>query len=472
MKAGSRFLVLLILSAAAGAQDHSSAYTEPYQKKALEVYRESIGYRTAKGHGEVPAFADYLAQQFRDAGFAEEDINLLPQMSAANEEVASLVVTYRGDDSSGRKPILLVAHMDVVDALPEDWDRDPFTLIEEDGFFFGRGTIDDKLGTTMLTATFLRLKAEGFMPTRNLVIVFTGDEESGMSTTKTLVREHRGLIDAEFALNADAGRGVLNRDHQAIAYELQAAEKTYVTFELTITNPGGHSSRPRKDNAIYELARVLGNIEDTRFPVRANEVTRKYFELMAHAEHGEVAEAMRRFANYPLDESASVILSRDPLFNAMIRTTCTATMLDAGHAENALPQSATATVNCRLFPGVEVAEVQGRLFQVAENKNVNIRILREPTSSPASPLREDVVSAVTKAVHARFADIPVIPMMEPGGTDGLHLRNAGIPTYGIMGYFIRTEDESLHGLNERVPVRSFFAALEHWYIVLHELAGR
>ncbi len=465
-------IAVSFLFAIANAQDHSSYYTEPYQKKALEIYRTSIGFRTAKSHSQVPAFAKYLADEFRDGGFEDDDIHVLPSITAAGEDITSLVVIYRGDGSSGKKPILLLAHMDVVDALPEDWERDPFTLVEEDGYFFGRGTTDDKFGTSSLTTTFLRLKAEGFVPSRDLVIAFTGDEETAQLTIQSLVDEHRHLTDAEFALNADAGYGVLNHEYEAVAYRLQAAEKTYATFELTIRNPGGHSSLPRADNAIYELASVLKNIEAYRFPVRSNDITRKYFEMMASAKTGELAEAMRRFAKYPLDEEAADILYREPSQVGTTRTTCIATMLNGGHAENALPQSATATVNCRIFPGVPVADVQEKLRSIAGNQAIEMRVLDDPSASPASPLREDVMAAITKAVHSQYAGIPIIPSMSSGTTDGKFARVAGIPTYGVKGVFMREEDKFSHGLNERVLVKSFFGALEHWHIILHELTGR
>ncbi len=467
------FFAALIAPSALQAQDESSYYTESYQQKALEIYRASISYRTAKSHGVVPAFANYLAEQFRSGGFSDEDIHVLPFTLPDGEETAALVVTYRGDGSSGTKPILLVAHMDVVDALPEDWARDPFTLIEEDGYFFGRGTLDDKFSTTMLTATFLRLKAESFQPTRDLIIAFTGDEETGgMVTTRGLMTTYRDLTDSEFALNADAGGGALNESGQAVYYLLQAAEKTYATFELTVRNPGGHSSWPRSDNAIYELADALKKIEAFRFPVRSNDITRRYFELTANAQPGQLGEAMRRFAENPQDEEAADILYDYPSQVGRTRTTCVATMLRGGHAENALPQSATATVNCRIFPGIEVAEVQATLEGVVENDELEIRVLDNPVASLASPLRENVLAAVTEAVHARYPDTPIIPSMAPYGTDGLEIRAAGIPTYGVRGTFIRDEDMFAHGLNERVPVRSFFGALEHWHTLLTELAGR
>ena len=463
---------LLLLPCSAVAQDASADHTRPYQRQALEIYRTAIGYRTAATHGQVPALAAYLADQFRAGGFPEADIHVLPLTVASGEETASLVVRYRGDGSSGKKPILLAAHMDVVDALPEDWERDPFMLVEEDGYFFGRGSWDDKFGVAMLTATFLRLEAEGFVPTRDLIIAFTGDEETGMMTARDLVTTHRELTDAEFALNADAGGGTLGPQGEAVSYLLQTSEKTYATFELTVRNPGGHSSTPRADNAIYELATALKNIEAYRFPVRINETTKRYFEASARVTDGEVGDAMRRFAENPDDTEAAEILARDPSQVGITRTTCVATMLRAGHAENALPQSATATVNCRIFPREEVADVQETLRRVAGLDGLEIRGLGDPQPSPLSPIRADVSGAVAAAVESRYPGTSIIPYMAPYGTDGLKIRAAGIPTYGVMGVFIKAEDEFAHGLNERVPVREFYGGLEHWHTILTQLAGR
>lgn len=464
-------LLMLMLSVSVFGQDKSSDYTSDYQQKALEIYRHSISLRTAAGHGLVPTLAEYLANQFSAAGFADEDIHLVPFTVADDEATAGLVVRYRGDGSAGQKPMALMAHMDVVDALPQDWQRDPFTLIEEDGYFFGRGALDDKFGVTMLTTTFLRLKREGFVPTRDLIIIFTGDEETSMVSTRALVTDYRHLTDAEFILNADAGGGVLDSAGTAIAYNMQAAEKTFATFELTIRNPGGHSSMPRADNAIYDLARALRNIETYRFPVRTNAVTLRYFAQTAEVTEGRTGEAMRRIYHNPQDEEAADILFADPFLVGITRTTCIPTMLRGGHAENALPQSATATINCRIFPGVAVEEVQQTLHRVADTDLLEIAALGEPTASPASELREDVRYAVAKAVHAVHPDVPIIPYMSAYGTDGKETRAAGIPTYGVMGLFIKPEDEFSHGLNERVPVRSFYAALEHWYVIINELAG-
>jgi acetylornithine deacetylase/succinyl-diaminopimelate desuccinylase-like protein len=463
--------MLLCAPLLAGAQHRSADYRETYQRQALAIYRDTIAMRTALGHGQVPVMAHYLADRFRDAGFDEDDIHVLPLELPNGEEVASLVVRWRGDGSSGKRPILFAAHMDVVDALPSDWERDPFTLIEEDGYFFGRGTGDDKFGTTILTATFLRMKGEGFVPNRDLIIAFSGDEETGMLTIEDLASTHRELIDAEFALNADSGGGALGTDYAPIAYQVQAAEKTYADFKLVATNPGGHSSRPRADNAIYDLAAALLKIQAFRFPVRYNDITLAYFEQRANAESGMLGAAMRAFAENPEDAEAAEVLARHPSQVGITRTTCVATMLDAGHAENALPQTAAANVNCRLFPGVTVAEVQAKLREVIGNDEIEVRAPATARSAPASPLREDVIDAITKAVHDTYPDLPIIPYMTTGATDGRALRAAGIPTYGTTGSFSRTEDSFAHGLNERVRVKSFYDALEHWKRVITELAA-
>ena len=464
--------VLLCCAAAAHAQDLSSDYTAGYQKLAYEIYAATIAMRTAAGHGQLPKMAHYLADRFRDGGFAEEDVHVLPFESPTGEALASLVVRYRGTGSSRKAPILFVAHMDVVDARPEDWERDPFTLIEENGYFFGRGTADDKLGTTLLTATFIRLKQQGFEPTRDLIIAFSADEETNMLTIEDMATTHRGLIDAEFALNADSGGGALASDYSPIAYQVQAAEKTYADFELRVTNPGGHSSRPTAKNAIYDLAAALNKLQEFDFPVRYNDITTRYFSMRAESESGELAEAMREFAENPQDANAAAVLARYPSQVGITRTTCVATMLDAGHAENALPQSATANVNCRLFPGVNVEDVQETLERVIANPEVSVNLKGKPRSAPASALREDVMAAIREAVHAAYPDLQIIPYMTTGATDGRALRAAGIPTYGSTGLFSRSEDSFAHGLNERVLVRSFYQALEHWAIVMQELAGR
>lgn len=451
------------------AETSSANYQKNYQRQALDMYRHVISLRTAAGQGMVPEMADYLAAQFIDAGFAKDEVHVIRQTLSTGEDAASLIVEYRGNGLSGKKPVLFLAHMDIVDAIPSDWERDPFTLVEEDGFFFGRGTLDNKMGVTTLSTTFMRLKREGFTPSRGLVLAFTGDEETGMETTRALVTTHRDLTDAEYVLNADAGGGYQDHEHNPVAYLLQAAEKTYASYDLTIRNPGGHSSAPRIDNAIYDLAQVLSNIEAYRFPGRINDVTETYFRRMSRIVPEPVATAMRRFAEDQQDEEARAVLEQIPLQVGVTRTTCIATMLRAGHAENALPQSATATVNCRIFPGVTAEDVKQKLFEIGANPSLEIVILGETLESPVSPMREEVTSLVTDATHAHYGEVPIIPYMAPYGTDGKETRIAGLDTYGVSGLFMRDEDMFAHGLNERVPVRSFFTALEYWHQIMTEL---
>lgn len=464
-------LLMLAFSSAGLLAENSADYDAPYQSQALEIYRHSISLRTAAGHGKVPELANYLADQLRDGGFPESDVRVLPFTTQTGEATSGLVVRYPGNGSSGKGPILLIAHMDIVDALPEDWERDPFTLIEEDGYFFGRGTLDCKFGTTMLISSFLRLKAEGFVPDRDLVIALTGDEETSMSTTRELVTTHRDLTDAVFALNADAGGGTVAPNGRVQAFRVQAAEKTYATFELTIRNPGGHSSAPRADNAIYELAQALGKIAEHRFPVQSNPVTQRYFRAVARITPGEMGEAMLRFAEDPTDQEAAKLVSTHGAFAGVTRTTCVATMLRAGHAENALPQSATATVNCRIFPGVEVDEIGQELLRVAGNPEIELTVLGDPQASPASAAMAELDEALSAVLHERYPGLPIIPFMAPYATDGRETRSAGIPTFGVNGLFMNPREIFAHGLNERVPVKAFYFGLDYWFDLLKELTG-
>lgn len=456
------FFVSLLIMPASHAEERV-----PFGDKAMEMLRVTVGMRTAQGHGEVPRMAAYLANEFKEGGFPAEDIHLLPM-----GETAALVVRYRGDGSSGKQPVSLSAHMDVVDALPKDWERDPFTLVEEDGYLYGRGVLDNKLGVVSLAATFLRLKAEGFVPSRDLIIAFSGDEETDMTTTKALVNEYRHLTDSEFVLNADAGGGALATDGSVISYNVQAAEKTYVSFEMTITNPGGHSSRPRKDNAIYDLAAAIRKIQAYTFPAQASELTRAFFKASAETAGGDLGKAMARFADDPTDAWAISTLRSYPQYVGTTGTTCVATMLKAGHAENALPQSASAVINCRIFPGAGVDNTLNTLKKVVANDAIGWHMLKEPTESPASPLRDDVMGVLSRAVHAQHPDVKIIPYMESGGTDGMHFRAAGIESYGMSGAFMRGEDMFAHGLNERLPVESFYGSLRHWHMILTDIAGR
>lgn len=459
-----RPILVAVLLAVATTMPCAAASLSPQQVKAREIFSRLIAFKTEVGRGQVPAMAAYLAAEFRAAGIPEADIHILPVA-----ETASLVVRYRGKGGGG-KPILLMAHMDVVTAKPEDWQRDPYKLVEENGFFYGRGTLDIKSGVTLLTSTFLRLKQEGYVPGRDLIIVFTGDEETEMATTQDLVNKHRGLVDAEFALNSDGGGGTLGEDGNAKIYGLQTAEKTYASFEITTRNAGGHSSLPRADNAIYELADSLKRVQAYRFPVMWNDTTLAFLAASGRATPGALGEAMRRFASNPKDSGAADTLNDTPSEVGKTRTTCIPTLLRGGHADNALPQSATATVNCRIFPGVAVTEVLQTLQRLVGNK-VHVAVIGSPAASDASPLRADVLAAVSHAVHTTHPGVEIVPVQDSGASDGLYFRAAGIPTYGVSSAFIKDSDAFAHGLNERLPVRSFYEDLEHWYLLVKDLSA-
>jgi len=453
---------ILLFSATIIAQDINTEHAQ----KTLEIYTHIIGIESAKNLGNVPEVANYLAAELVSAGFPAEDVEILPV-----GETAALIARYRGDDSSGKAPILLLGHMDVVEALPQDWERPPFELTKDDTYFFARGTIDNKFGVAQLTSTFIRLMKEGFVPNRDLILVFSGDEESTMISTRVLAYEREDLAEAEFALNSDAGGGTLKANGDAVVYRIQAAEKTYVTWELTVRNPGGHSSRPRPDNAIYDLANAISKIQGYQFPVRWSDMTLEYFEETGQQLGGELGEAMIEFAKNPENETASDRLAIESSYVGTTRTTCVVTMLRAGHAENALPQSATATVNCRIFPGVPAADVMSALQQVIGNDTIEFDEIYAPTESPVSELREDVRAAVSEAVHARYPEVRMIAYMESGGTDGMHFRRAGIPTWAVSGIFMNPDEMFAHGLNERVPIKTFYDALDHWSIIIRDLAS-
>ncbi len=461
------FAVTGALAAAASASAEDRQLT-PEQAKAREIYATVIGIRTAKGQAKVPELAAYLAGELKSAGFAGADIEIMPL-----GETAALAVRYRGDGSSGKKPILFMAHMDVVDAKREDWEHDPFTLREENGYFIGRGTADNKYGVTNLTQTFMRLKQEGFTPTRDLVLVFTGDEETDMATTRMLAYDRKDWTDAEFALNSDGGGGAYLEDGTVLPYLMQAAEKTYATFTITARNPGGHSSRPRPDNAIYDLAKALLNIEGYTFPVMSNDITRASARADGELMNDDLGKALVAFAGNPDNKKAikTIRASRD--YSNILSTTCVATMLDAGHAENALPQSAIATVNCRIFPGVEIDDVRATLAQVIGNDALEVAQADDRyVASPVSDMREDVTAALKAAISARFPDAEIVPAMSSGGTDGMHYRRAGVPTYGVSARFGKQgETSNAHGLNEHIPVNTFYDGLDHWMIMIKALAG-
>jgi acetylornithine deacetylase/succinyl-diaminopimelate desuccinylase-like protein len=433
--------------------------------RALKIYRTIIGMRTAAGYNKVPEMAAYLAGQLQIAGFSQYDIHIL-----AHDETAALVVRYRGNDSSGKKPILFLAHMDVMDASADDWEHDPFQLQDDKNFFLGRGASDNKYGVMNLVQTFIRLKQEDFIPRRDLILVFSGDEETTQGTTSLLVNERLDLIDAEFALNSDSGGGSLADDGTPLAYTFQSAEKTYATFEITARNPGGHSAAPRKDNAIYDLATALLKIRSHRFPVMSNAILRESLKTKGQQLDDELGNALVAYSNDPKNEEAINTILQSEDYDHVISTTCVATMLRGGQAENALPQSATATVNCRIFPGTEVSEIAKTLKNIIANDELEIKPLKDYIASPASEPRKDVTNAISKAVHSRYPNLDIVPSMSSGYTDALHFRRAGIPTYGVSSRFTKSGISNAHGINERIPKVTFFDGLNHWIIIIKELA--
>ncbi len=468
-----RFIPGLLLSAAlltaaplAFAEERTA-----FELQAREIYQTVVEIRSAKGQGNVPVVVDYIVRELKAGGFAAADIEVT-DYEIEGELVQGLMVWYRAEGTPKQKPIVLLAHMDVVDALPDTWTRYPFELIEENGYFFGRGTADNKYGVTSLVATFLRLKAEGFKPDRDLVMILSGDEETGMISTRAQAKYTDEKIKPAYVLNADAGGLTLDENGKALLYGVQGAEKTYATFELTVSNPGGHSSTPRVDNAIYELADALKKIEAYKFPVMHSSLTLASFKSAGAQTPGPLGEAMLAFAKNPADEAAIAALRANPETVGSTGTTCIATMLRGGHAENALPQRATATINCRIFPGVGIAATEQTLKEVVGNDGVAFKLISDLVESPESNLPEEVMAAIAKALAARGLEgLPILPHMSSGGTDGLFYRNLGYDTLGIDGSGAKPNDTFAHGLNERLSVDSFYGGLDHWYIVLKDLAG-
>ena len=428
-----------------------------HQQMAKDFLRELIEIDTTQGTGNTTVAAEAMAAHLIAAGFAAEDVQVL----GPSDNRGNLVVRYRGRDI-GRKPVLLLAHLDVVDADPADWTLDPFTFTEQDGYYYGRGTIDDKDEAAIHIANLIRLKREGFQPDRDIIVALTADEEAGTDNGVIwLLANHPELVDVEYALNE--GGGGSSRDGVHISNGVQLSEKVYLTYTLEVTNPGGHSSRPVKDNAIYRLADALIRIRAYDFPVVLNDGTRLFFERSADIEEGELAAAMRGVSQQPPDPAAIAFLSQVPFYNARLRTTCVATLLTAGHAENALPQRAQATVNCRMLPGESVDAVLNTLHTVIGDAEVTITSIWDATPSSPSPLNPELLSAIEAVTEELWPGVPVIPIMSTGATDGLYLRNAGTPAYGVSGVFSDINDNRAHGQNERILIESFFEGQEFLY---------
>lgn len=429
----------------------------PTRQLAYDIFKQLIEINTTDSVGNCTEAAEAMAARLKVAGFAAEDIRVL----GPHPRKGNLVVRYRG--TGARKPILLLAHLDVVEAKREDWSFDPFKFLEQDGYYYGRGTSDDKAMAAIFVANLIRFKQEGLVPDRDIIVALTADEEGGdFNGVDWLIKNHRNLIDADFGLN-EGGGGAM-RQGKKLFNTVQASEKVYQSFLLEVKGKGGHSSRPVvKDNVIYQLADGLQRIAQFQFPVSLNEVTKLYFERGANFESGETASAMRALAKNPSDANAISLLSHQAAYNATMRTTCVATMLEAGHAENALPQTARATVNCRILPTETAEQTRQTLLNVVNDSRISITPIKEPKPSPPSPLRPDVVSAIERVTKELYPGVPVIPTMSTGATDSLYLRKAGIAMYGTSGIFGDIDDSRAHGRDERIAVQSFFDGQEYLY---------
>ncbi len=453
-------ITLLVLYAPLHAQ--AARTLSPNDQRARDIFEQLININTTGSSGSTTVAANAMAKRLTDAGFPAADVQVIGRAGSRN---FNLVARFRGPGGPGsQKPILLLSHIDVVEAKREDWSVDPFTFLERDGFFYGRGTMDVKDGSAILVATLARLKQEGYRPNRDLILALTTGEEGGSdyNGVEWLLANHRDLIDAAFVINMDAGDPVV-MNGKRLMRTVQASEKVFVTFKLEVHNAGGHSSLPTKDNAIYRLAAALGRLSAYDFPAQLNEITRASFARWGQLQQGQLATDMAALAQTAPDTAAIRRLSAaSPLYNAQLRTTCVATELAGGHAENALPQSASATVNCRMLPGTPSEEVQRTLNRVVDDTAVVVSVVTAATPSPPSPLKPEIMDPVAR-VTKRLWDIPVVPTMETGATDGLYFRNAGIPVYGVSGVFVDINDIRAHGRDERIGVQDYYDGAEYIY---------
>ena len=469
---------LLFVSTAALAANpvtQPSKLDPAWQARSRAMFKTAIEIPTVAGRGQMPKMAGFVAAELKKAGWTDADIKIIPHEGRPGDKTVSMVARWKGSGAGGKKPILILAHMDVVEAKREEWKEDPFAFIEKDGYFYGRGTSDDKQGVMATTAALIKLRESGFKPTRDLILFFTGDEETEQNGARLGASEWRELLDAEFALNADAGGGAYTRDGRSLGFGLQTAEKIFQSYYFTASNRGGHSSRPRPDNAIYELAGALQKLSAHRFAPMLNETTRAYFTERAKQEgNSALGQAMRAWLANPEDGAAADAVEANELETGITRTRCVATMLDGGHAQNALPQTARATVNCRIMPGVDPRTVEAELKRLVGAGIEVTPFANQGRITEASPLRPDVVKAYTDAVRRTHGTATqIIPQMSTGATDGLYFRAAGIPVYGVEGSWgISPDDERAHGLDERLPVRAFYDDIPHWESMIRDLAGR
>lgn len=462
----SSLVAVLMICLASMPARHSAQTIKPDAERQLarEIFQQLIEINTTDSAGDSTAAANAMAERLKAAGFPYEDIKVL----GPHPRKGNLVARLRGTGAS--KPLLLLAHLDVVEAKREDWSFDPFKFLEKDGYYYGRGTSDDKAMAAIFIANLIRLKKENFKPDRDIIVALTADEEGGdYNGVEWLLKNHPQLIQAELGINE--GGGGAARGGKKLFNAVQASEKVYQSFLLEVKNKGGHSSRPMKDNAIYHLAAALQRLAGFDFPVSLNEVTRAYFERVAKLESGETAAAMKGVIQNPPDAKSVAYLENIPAYNATMRTTCVATMLDAGHAENALPQTARATVNCRILPTETAEQTRATLIKVINDNRITITPIREPKPSPPSPLSAEVMKPIETVTQQMWPGVPVVPVMSTGATDSLYLRKAGIPIYGTSGIFGDIDDSRAHGKDERIGVKEFYDGQEYLYRLVKSFAS-
>jgi acetylornithine deacetylase/succinyl-diaminopimelate desuccinylase-like protein len=445
---------------------------------AHDIFKELIEINTTDSIGSTTVAAQAMAKRLLDAGFPKADVVVI----GPNDRKGNMVARYRGKPGSKLRPILIIGHLDVVEARREDWSTDPFKFVEQDGYYYGRGTQDMKEADAIAVTDFIRLKKEGFVPNRDIILALTADEEGGKSNgVSWLLQNHRDLIDAELALNPDSG-GVVTDHGKPLSVEFEATEKLYGDYQVLATNPGGHSSLPKPDNAIYHVADALAVLQKSPFPFELNAVTREYFGHMAKIETGQTAADLRAILANPPDTAAIERLSKDARYNSTMRTTCVPTMLSGGHAPNALPQRAEVNVNCRIFPGHSQEDIRLALIAMFNDPKLTVRYrndageLAEKGSDRKAmvppPLRTDVMESLTKVAAKLWPGAPVIPTMETGSSDSIYTMSADIPSYGINGVAVDRDDVRMHGKDERLKVDSYYTGVEFYYQFLKALTTR
>ncbi|HYN80779.1 MAG TPA: M20/M25/M40 family metallo-hydrolase [Gemmatimonadaceae bacterium] len=446
-------LALLVFGAGSIEAQPRMASADSAMSRA--ILTELIGIQSISSTRATVDAANAIVRRLRAAGFSEQDAFV----TGSSDSVGNVVARLRGHGTV--KPILLMAHLDVVPALREDWTTDPFVMTEKDGWWYGRGTIDNKEGVATIVANLIRWKRSGFVPHADIVAVMTGDEETTSEQIEWFSsgagRRHIG--DPRIALNFDAGRGTIYGGREA-ELGVQVSEKVYVTYRMTVRNAGGHSSQPRADNAIYSLSRALGRLAEHRFPIEVSATTRLALERSAAFETDSIARLMRLVARQPMNSAAARRLTRITRFNAQLRTTCVATRLTGGHADNALPQMAQATVNCRMLPGTDTAMVVRALRAAVADTAVEVVEAQPATVSPPSPLPPDLLSSIETVAKRFWPGVVVVPVMSSGATDGSYVRNAGIPVYGVAGMFSTPDEARAHGRDERIEARRYYEGIE------------